>query len=340
MKLLRKILFPIAIVYWIVTFVRNWLYDIKFFDSIEFDADLPLIAIGNLSAGGTGKTPHTEYLIRLLKDTYKIAVLSRGYKRSTKGFVLANERVSAAELGDESYQIHTKFPAVTVAVCESRKLGIFNLLYQEEIPEIILLDDAFQHRKVKASFYILLTAYDDLFSEDYILPFGNLRESAIGKKRADLVIVTKCPASLSSQEQEKVKQKLQVKVPVFFTSIHYDTNVFSANSSLPVSDIISKEKVIVAGIAKPKYFVNFLNSGKDKVMIYPDHHNFSEQEIAELNVLAQDKILVTTEKDFMRLNGKVNSENLYYLPITSTFIEAESDFQEAIFKVIKKGNKS
>ena len=332
MKLLRKILFPIAIIYWLVTFVRNWLYDVGFFKSKNYN--LPIIAIGNLSAGGTGKTPHTEYLIRLLKDKYKIAVLSRGYKRSTKGFVLANETISAAELGDESYQIHTKFSDVSVAVCEDRQTGIENLISAIN-PDVILLDDAFQHRKVKASFYILLTAYDDLFSDDYILPFGNLRESAIGKNRANLVIVTKCPAALSDQEQEQVKQKLDVNVPIFFTAIDYDTEVFSAEKSINVSDVISKEKVIVAGIAKPKYFIDYLNSGKDIILIYPDHHNFSEQEISELNTFAQDEIIVTTEKDFMRLNGKIKPENLFYLPIKSKFLNSETEFQTLITKTIK-----
>jgi tetraacyldisaccharide 4'-kinase len=332
MKLLRKILFPIAIIYWLVTFIRNWLYDVDFFKSKSYD--LPIIAIGNLSAGGTGKTPHTEYLIQLLKDKYKVAVLSRGYKRSTKGFVLANETISAAELGDESYQIHTKFPNVAVAVCEDRQKGIEKLI-SEINPDVILLDDAFQHRKVKASFYILLTAYDDLFSDDYILPFGNLRESTIGKKRANLVIVTKCPAALSEQEQEQVKQKLKVSVPVFFTSIEYDNEVFSAENSKEVSDVIMNEKVIVAGIAKPKYFVDYLNSGKDKILIYPDHHNFTEQEISELNCLAQEKMVVTTEKDFVRLNGKIKSNNLYYLPIKVRFLNSEMEFQTHISSVVR-----
>lgn len=331
MKLLRKILFPIAIIYWLITFVRNWLYDVDFFKSKNYNS--PIIAIGNLSAGGTGKTPHTEYLIRLLKENYKVAVLSRGYKRSTKGFVLANETISAEELGDESYQIHTKFPDVSVAVCEDRQTGIENLIANIH-PDVILLDDAFQHRKVKAGFYVLLTAYDDLFSDDYILPFGNLRESAIGKKRANVVIVTKCPATLSEQEQEKVKQKLNVNVPVFFTSIDYDTEILSAEKSINVSDVIAKEKIIVAGIAKPKYFIDYLNSGKDKVLIYPDHHNFSEQEILELNNLAQEKILVTTEKDFVRLNGKINSDKLYYLPIKVKFLNSETEFQTIITNTI------
>lgn len=332
MNFLRKILFPIAIIYWLVTFIRNWLYDVGFFKSKSYN--LPIIAIGNLSAGGTGKTPHTEYLIRLLKDNYKVAVLSRGYKRSTKGFVLAKEVISASELGDESYQIHTKFPDVSVAVCEDRQTGIENLVATIN-PDVILLDDAFQHRKVKAGFYILLTAYDDLFSEDFILPFGDLRESAMGKKRANLVVVTKCPAALSEQEQQVVKQKLDVNVPVFFTSIDYDTEVFSTEKAINVSDIISKEKIIVAGIAKPKYFIDYLNSGKDKVLIYPDHHNFTEQEISELNATAQDRILVTTEKDFVRLNGKIKSDTLYYLPIKVKFLNSESEFQTLISKTIK-----
>jgi tetraacyldisaccharide 4'-kinase len=331
MNFLRKLLFPIAIIYWLVTFVRNWLYDVDFFKSKSYN--LPIIAIGNLSAGGTGKTPHTEYLIRLLKDKYKVAVLSRGYKRSTKGFVLANETISAIELGDESYQISAKFKDVSVAVCEDRRTGIENLIANIN-PDVILLDDAFQHRKVKANFYILLTAYDDLFSDDYILPFGNLRESAIGKKRANLVIVTKCPTILSDQEQDKVKGKLNVNVPVFFTSIDYDAEVFGAEKTISVSEVIATEKVIVAGIAKPKYFIDYLNSGKDKVLIYPDHHNFSEQEISELNALAQDKIVVTTEKDFVRLNGKIKSDKLVYLPIKSKFLNSETDFQTLIRKII------
>lgn len=337
MKLLRKILFPIAIIYWLVTFIRNWLYDSGFFKSKSYN--LPILVIGNLSAGGTGKTPHTEYLIRLLKDTYKVAVLSRGYKRSTKGFVLANEAISAAELGDESYQIYAKFPKVSVAVCEDRRTGIENLISTKN-PDVILLDDAFQHRKVKASFYILLTAYDDLFSDDYILPFGNLRESGIGKKRANLVVLTKCPPTLSELEQEKVKQKLNVDVPVFFTSIDYDNQVFGIEKAIPVSEIIVKEKVILAGIAKPKYFIDYLNSGNDKVLIYPDHHNFSEQEISELNALSNEKILITTEKDFVRLNGKIKNGKLYYLPIKSKFLKSEIEFQAIISKAIMLENKN
>lgn len=335
MVFLRKLLFPLGGLYWLVTFIRNWLYDLGIFTSKSYD--LPIIVIGNLSAGGTGKTPQTEYIIRLLNDTYKIAVLSRGYKRSTKGFVLATANVSAAELGDESYQIHTKFKDISVAVCEDRQTGIENLISNTN-PDLILLDDAFQHRKVKAGFYILLTAYDDLFSDDYILPYGNLRESAIGKKRANIIVVTKCPNNITEKNKDEVKLKLNVSVPVFFTSIDYDVNVYSSSNSIEVSEIKTKEKVILCGIAKPKYFIDSLNSGNDKVKIYTDHHNFSEVEISELNELLKDKIIVTTEKDIMRLNGKINSSNLYCLPIQTKFISEKEKFDSILTSWVKKLN--
>ncbi len=333
---IRKLLFPLGVLYWLVTFIRNWLYDLGIFTSKSYD--LPIIAIGNLSAGGTGKTPQTEYIIRLLKNTYKIAVLSRGYKRSTKGFLLANDVVTSSELGDESFQMYSKFPEISVAVCEDRQTGIENLISKSN-PDIILLDDAFQHRKVKAGFYILLTSYDDLFSDDYILPFGNLRESAIGKKRADVVVVTKCPQNITEKNKDEVRLKLNVNFPVFFTSIDYNSDVFSAENSISVSDIISKEKIIVAGIAKPKYFIDYLNSGTDKVMIYPDHHNFSEAEISEISELSKDKIIVTTEKDFMRLNRKIHSSNLFYLPIQTKFNSDKEQFDSLVTNWVKSYTK-
>ena len=182
MNFLRKILFPLAFLYWLITFIRNWLYDIGALKSYSFD--VPIIAVGNLSVGGTGKTPQIEYLIRLLSEKYRVAVLSRGYKRLSKGFVLADDQATANSIGDEPFQFYSKFPTIQVAVDANRKKGIEKLLQLQNKPEVILLDDAFQHRKVKAGFYILLTAYDDLFCDDFILPFGNLRESALGKKKS------------------------------------------------------------------------------------------------------------------------------------------------------------
>ena len=242
MNFLRKILFPLAFLYWLITFIRNWLYDKGIFKSSSFN--IPIIAVGNLSVGGTGKTPQIEYLIRLLSDNYKVAVLSRGYKRTTEGFILADENASASSIGDEPFQFYSKFPNIQVAVDANRKSGIENLLQLPNKPDVVLLDDAFQHRKVKAGFYILLTAYDDLFCDDYILPFGNLREPSSGKKRADMIIVTKCPKDLSELAQQKIKEKLKVKQQVFFTTIQYDDFVFGNDSQLLVSEIQSESKEI------------------------------------------------------------------------------------------------
>lgn len=326
MNLLRKILFPVAIIYWIVTYIRNKCFDWGLLKSTSYH--LPVIAIGNLSVGGTGKTPHTEYLIRLLKNQYKLAVLSRGYKRQSKGFVLANKDVNAAVLGDESFQIHEKFPAISVAVCEDRRTGIETLI-QNVNPDVILLDDAFQHRKVNAGFYILLTAYDDLFVDDCILPFGNLRESAIGKKRADVVIVTKCPEDLSKEERLKMIKKIDVKVPVYFTSISYETYVYGKDQAVTLNDFKNLEKMIVVGIAKPDYFIEKVKTDKDHIKIYSDHHNFTAAEVEELREWAKSKPIVTTEKDYVRLKDKIQF-NLFYLPISVRFLESESEFNQKI----------
>src|SRR6187402_1934602 len=191
MNFLRKILFPFAILYGFITSIRNFLFDKGILKAYSFD--LPVIAVGNLSVGGTGKTPQIEYLIRLLSDKYKVATLSRGYKRQSEGFVLASPASDALQLGDEPFQFYKKFRNIQVAVDANRKNGIEQLLSDSNSPEIILLDDAFQHRKVKAGFYILLTSYGDLFCNDYMLPTGNLRESRSGAQRANIVIVTKCP---------------------------------------------------------------------------------------------------------------------------------------------------
>ena len=323
MDFLRKILFPSAFLYWLITFIRNWLYDKGIFKSSSFD--IPIIAVGNLSVGGTGKTPQIEYLIRLLSDNYKVAVLSRGYKRTTKGFILADENASASSIGDEPFQFYSKFPNIQVAVDANRKSGIENLLQLPNKPDVVLLDDAFQHRKVKAGFYILLTAYDDLFCDDYILPFGNLREPSSGKKRADMIIVTKCPKDLPEIAQQKIREKLKVKQQVFFTTIQYDDFVFGKDSQLLVSEIQSESKVLVAGIAKPKLFFDFLKNESDETLVFPDHHHFSKQDCEQILAKANGRKIITTEKDFVRLNGLLPKEQLFYLSIKSTFLNKNID---------------
>lgn len=323
MNFLRKILFPLAFLYWLITFIRNWFYDIGVFKSHSFD--VPIITVGNLSVGGTGKTPQIEYLIRLLSDKYNVAVLSRGYKRSTKGFVLADENATASIIGDEPFQFYSKFPNIQVAVDANRKNGIENVLQLANKPNVILLDDAFQHRKVKAGLYILLTAYDDLFCDDFILPFGNLRESAFGKKRADMIIVTKCPHDLSELAQQKIKEKLQVKQPVYFTTIAYDDFVFGVDAKCSVSEIQQESCVLVAGIAKPKLFFDFLKNESNEMMAFPDHHHFSKQDCEQILAKAKGRKIITTEKDFVRLNGLLPNSQLYYLPIKAVFLNTNFD---------------
>lgn len=323
MNFLRKILFPLAFLYWLITFIRNWLYDKGIFKSYSFN--ISIIAVGNLSVGGTGKTPQIEYLIRLLSDKYNVAVLSRGYKRSTEGFILADENATASSIGDEPFQFYSKFPNIQVAVDANRKNGIENLLQLPNKPNVILLDDAFQHRKVKAGFYILLTAYEDLFCDDYILPFGNLREPSSGKKRADMIIVTKCPNDLSEIAQQKIREKLKVKQPVLFTTIQYDDYVFGNDSKLFVSEIQSENKVLVAGIAKPILFFDFLKNEKDDTLVFPDHYHFSKQDCEQILAKAIGRKIITTEKDFVRLNGLLPKEQLFYLPIKSAFLNTNID---------------
>lgn len=336
MVILRKILFPFAILYGCITSIRNFLFDKGILKSYSFDS--PIIAVGNLSVGGTGKTPQIEYLIRLLSDTYKIATLSRGYKRKSEGFVLANETSTAAILGDEPFQFYQKFSNIQVAVDANRKNGIEQLLSQNQQPNIILLDDAFQHRKVKAGFYIMLTSYDELFYNDFILPTGNLRESRTGANRADMIIVTKCPKDISELAQEEIQQKirsyLKKEVPVFYTFIQYDDYVYSENQKISFSDFQIVDKLVVAGIAKPEPFFAYLQAAKKATMVFPDHHDFSEKDIQSILETANGKKIVTTEKDFVRLKGKLPVAQLYYLPIKSSFVKDSNEFDKKILEYV------
>ncbi len=336
MNLLRKILFPFALLYGCITAIRNFFFDKGILKSTSFE--IPVIAVGNLSVGGTGKTPQIEYLIRLLSEKYRVATLSRGYKRKSTGFILADENANAKILGDEPFQYFQKFPNIQVAVDANRTNGIEQLLNQPLKPEVILLDDAYQHRKVKADLYILLTTYYDLYSDDFLLPAGNLRESRSGARRSKIVIVTKCPQTISEDEKAKIKFKLNLKPhqQLFFTTVNYDDFVYSEVSKLSIIEIKKSEKVLIAGIAKPEPFFNFLKKDNDIVMKFPDHHHFSSTDIAEIKSKVQNKIIITTEKDFVRLSGMLPKEQLFYLPIKSSFVGNGDDFDSTIFNLLNK----
>ena len=338
-NLLRKLLFPFAILYGFITSIRNFLFDKGILKSTSFA--VPVIAVGNLSVGGTGKTPQIEYLIRLLSPNYKVATLSRGYKRASEGFVLADSTSNAAILGDEPFQFYTKFKNIQVAVDADRKNGIQQLLSQQEKPQVILLDDAFQHRKVKAGFYILLTSYNDLYSDDFMLPTGNLRESRCGAHRANLIIVTKCPPTLSLDKQNKIKGFLlgrndkEENQELYFSCIDYDDFVYSEQEKKAVSEIRSSPKLLLAGIAKPEPFFKHLENENDFFMTFPDHHHFTEKDSISIKYQAIDNLVVTTEKDYVRLNDKLPKNQLYYLPIKSCFINKKDQFDAAISDFVK-----
>ena len=338
MKLLRFLLFPFALLYGCITTIRNFLFDKGILKSYAFN--LPIIAVGNLSVGGTGKTPQIEYLIRLLSDKYNIATLSRGYKRKSEGFILADENSNAAILGDEPFQFYKKFKNIQVAVDANRKNGIENLLNKTPKPQIMLLDDAFQHRKVKAGFYILLTTYSELYCNDYMLPTGNLRESRSGANRANLIIVTKCLKTISENEQSKIRKKLKLKnyQHLFFSCIEYDDKIYSDNEIKLVSDLKGLPKLLLAGIANPKPFFDYLKNDFDEILTFPDHHHFSEKDIENIKLKAKNNLIITTEKDFVRLQGQFIDNQLFYLPIKSSFVSNGSDFDKNIIDYIASFN--
>lgn len=316
--------------------IRNFLYDKGVFKSYSFNT--PIIVVGNLSVGGTGKTPQTEYLIRLLSKEFKVAVLSRGYRRKTKGYILANSSSTADTIGDEPFQIFQKFPQIYLAVDSDRRNGIENLIKQNK-PDVIILDDAFQHRRVKAGFYILLTAFDDLYFNDLVLPAGNLRESKKGAERADVIIVTKCPNNLSDIAQNNIKKKIGLNRPIYFSKIGYADSVIGSEGEISTVEIKKTEKLLLAGIAKPKPFFEYLQTGKDVEMKFKDHHHFTDEEIERIQTLANNKIIVTTEKDYVRLKDK-QINKLYYLPMESKFVLKGDDFDNQILNYVRKSTRN
>ena len=330
MSFLRKILFPFSIIYGLIIALRNFLFDNGILKSYSFD--IPIISVGNLSVGGTGKTPQIEYLICLLSNSYEVATLSRGYKRKSKGFILADDNSNAAIIGDEPFQYFTKFKNIQVAVDENRKNGIEKLLSSKIKPEIILLDDAFQHRKVNAGFYIVLTTFNDLYIDDFILPAGNLRESRSGAERANIIIVTKCPENLSLEHQNKIKSKLKMRddQQLFFSFIRYDDFVYSKNLSINIENIKKENKLILAGIAKPKAFFDYLKWDDNEILEFPDHHEFSEKDVEIIKNKSENKLIITTEKDYARLKELISKEKLFYLPIKTEFIINKENFYKTI----------
>ncbi|MFO7745692.1 MAG: tetraacyldisaccharide 4'-kinase [Psychroflexus sp.] len=317
MKFLRYLLFPFSVLYGCIMSVRNFLYNANILKSKSYP--IPIICVGNLSTGGTGKSPMIELLMRTLKDKHQLATLSRGYKRTTDGFLEVQPHHNSSEVGDEPLQFKTNFPEITVAVDANRQRGISELLKNYPKLDLILLDDAFQHRKVKPSLSILLTTYCDLYTNDFILPTGNLREFQTGAKRAQLIIVTKCPTTLSKVEQIRIRQQIKPKSyqHLLFSSILYSDFIISKTEREKLADF--NDFTLVTGIANPKPLLSHLkslNKNFDHIQ-FSDHHEFSK---SDLELLQKKPKVLTTQKDFMRLKSKLKTNQLFYLPIETQIL--------------------
>lgn len=350
---MRRLLFPFSILYGIVVIIRNKLFDWGILKTSTFQ--IPVIAIGNITVGGTGKTPHTEFLIRLISPTQKLAVLSRGYGRKTRGFAEVTLHSNSQQVGDEPLQMKLKFPDVTVAVDEKRKHGIETLLASPAAPEVILLDDAYQHRYVTPNWNILLTDYHRLISHDTMLPAGNLREPAYGKKRSHTLIVTKCPANINEQETEKIKRKLKIQnnQQLFFSTYKYGAPLPITFKKEPLNIQLKNATVLaVTGIANPKpFYEHLLRLGIHELVTseFPDHHNFTDSELDNirkqyLSITNKNKCIITTEKDAVRLQSLINPKlfgeiPFFYIPIEVLFLaDGEKQFQYTLNQLLKREN--
>jgi tetraacyldisaccharide 4'-kinase len=334
MKLLRYLLFPIVPIYYLVTWLRNKLYDCGIKKSTSYS--FPVICVGNLSVGGTGKTPMIEYLIRLLSPRHHIATLSRGYKRQTSSFIVADQSASASSIGDEPFQFYQKFNDIIVSVDADRVHGISQLMTLPHPPELILLDDAFQHRKVDAGFNILLTSFDNLYTDDMLLPTGNLREPRQGAKRADIIVVTKCPENLTTIRKQEIIQKIKplAHQKVFFGSIAYSKNIQNNERCVALETLKKQQFTLVTGIANPKPLVSYLKAMglQFEHLKFKDHHDFTDRDLVSLK---KKTFIITTEKDMARLQSHfTNQEALYYLPI-EMIIDRQTEFDTLVSNFIK-----
>lgn len=339
MKFLQKLLFPFACIYWFITFIRNKCFDWGILKQIRFD--LPIISVGNITVGGTGKTPHVLFIAQLLGSSLEIATLSRGYGRKTKGFLCANEKTLVHEIGDEPFLIRQRLPHITVAVDEKRVHGVEQLRALAPQLQAIILDDAFQHRHIQPGVHIVLVDYNRPLWRDCVFPAGFLREGAYALQRAHIVIVTKCPPTMSTDEQELWRKKLHINKTqmLFFTTIRYGTVYNSQNDETVDSHKFFKNNTIlmISGVAQPNIIEHYLHSQSAQFthLAFGDHHNYSA---ADYNTIRkhyneQCKIL-TTEKDVQKLLEITKGEfPLYVLPIEPHFLNnAQQDFETQILQ--------
>ena len=348
----EAMLMPWGWIYGLGVRLRNWAFDLGLLRSRSFR--VPVIAVGNITVGGTGKTPHVEYLVRLLSDRCRVAVLSRGYKRTSSGFLVAGPDTTMRDIGDEPMQMHRKFPAITVAVDRKRVHGIEQLIARDEQPDVVLLDDAFQHRYVKPGINILLVDYHRLIVRDCLLPAGRLREPSSGKRRADIVIVTKCPTPMHPADRRTIAEALDLDAhqQLYFTTLDYAPlrPVFpeAAAASLAAPAVLDASSLpahtsilLLTGIASPRQIVDYLSArvpfpAAITPLTYPDHHDFRPRDVVRINRtfagLPAPRIIITTEKDEVRLAATEGlspevRRSLYALPIRVTFVDPSQEEQ-------------
>ena len=347
---------PLSWIYGIGARFRNWLFDVGLKKSKAFA--IPVISVGNITVGGSGKTPHVEYLVRLLQDKVKVAVLSRGYKRKSHGYVLADADTTMPQIGDEPYQMHQKFPNIFVAVDKKRCNGIERITHDEETKEtdVILLDDAFQHRYVKPGINILLIDYHRIIIYDKLLPAGRLREPSSGKNRADVVIITKCPKDLKPMEFRVLTKAMDLfpYQELFFTTLEYEklTPVFGDKANQLERIEKNFNVLLLTGIASPEQIIHDLKVDRTKLttLSFSDHHNFKSKDINKINdtfdEMPEPKIIVTTEKDAVRLKSTEGlsqsvQDHIYALPIRVKFmLEQEETFNEKIISYVRKNSRN
>ncbi|HEY8935573.1 MAG TPA: tetraacyldisaccharide 4'-kinase [Cyclobacteriaceae bacterium] len=337
---LRILLLPFAGLYRLVTGLRNRLFDLGLKPSVKFD--LPVICVGNLVAGGTGKSPMVEHLVRLLSDKYKVATLSRGYGRKTKGLRIGNSLDSADTLGDEPFQFYRKFSdKITVSVGEDRALAIPNILHVYPETDVILMDDAFQHRSVRPSFSILLSDFNKPFYKDYLIPAGRLRESRGGADRADVIVITKCPSQISDDTFMMMESEIRkyTNKRVFYSKIRYGYPVAFGGHQQAMKENV----ILISGIANPESLINHVKSGYTliKHFSFKDHHDYSLEDLKELHEFSKahpEATLLTTEKDMVKIDTEhfkqlIVQMPLFYLPIETEFLKDGEDFDEMVLSV-------
>jgi len=333
MSVIRFLVFPLSIIFKFVTDLRNKLYDCNFLKSEKIS--VPVISVGNLSTGGTGKTPMVDFIINNLKKDYDISVLSRGYKRKLKGFIEIKNSDNPIQVGDEPFLLKSNHVEVPIFVCEDRVEGA-NKIISESDTNLILMDDAFQHRKISRNLDIVLTDYNNLFYKDYLLPYGYLRESRKNINRADIIIVTKCPLDFNKADANKIKNQINPKKTqsLFFSQINY-SEILYGFKEVPFKSIANSKLTLVTGIANSQPLKEYLR--KNNVIFnhfeYPDHYNYSMKDVNKILATTKNNLILTTKKDYYKLS-QFKIDNLLYIDIEVKFFDGKQRFLNTVKEVL------